>query len=84
LLTLDFGSPNSFPIKDLTPLKEMPLEGLGIAGCPAISDLKPLKGMPLKTLLINSDDKIKDLMPLQGMPLETLWMDWCKAVRAWK
>jgi serine/threonine protein kinase len=56
------------PVRDLNPLRGLPIERLGIDRTTA-TDLSPLQGMPLVALTaINS--KITDLEPLKGMPLK--------------
>jgi Leucine-rich repeat (LRR) protein len=54
-------------VRDLTPLKEMPLTELIIPGT-QVQDLSPLKGMPLTSLGI-SGTQVRDLSPLAGMKL---------------
>src|SRR5262249_45202838 len=56
-------------VKDLTPLKGMPLAELGMNGCRTVRDLAPLRGMPLTSLYLESCDQVKDLTPLEGMKL---------------
>jgi len=57
-------------VKDLSPLKGLPLESLAIQGFP-VKDLSPLEGMPLK-LLSMKRTRVDDLTPLKGMPLKVL------------
>jgi len=64
-LDLDFTN-----VKDLTPLKGMPLKELYL-DFTKVKDLSPLKGVPLEVLWL-SCTKVTDLTPLDGMPLERL------------
>jgi len=65
-------------VTDLTPLKGMPLEELGInfygdlyfPSC-NVSDLSPLRGMKLKKLRLEKT-KVTSIAALEGMPLEEL------------
>jgi serine/threonine protein kinase len=59
-------------IRDLSPLRGMPLSALDLIECVKIEDLTPLKGMPLKSLNLYRCSGIKDLTPLKGMPLTDL------------
>jgi hypothetical protein len=62
---------NHNPIRDLEPLREMPLEYLTIwqwAG----TDLSPLKGMSTLRHLNCGSSTLVDLSPLKGLPLEYL------------
>jgi serine/threonine protein kinase len=61
------------PVRDLAPLRGMPLNWLGLALCPNVSDLQPLRGMPLNNLTLVRNS-VADLSPLAGMPLEFLWI----------
>jgi len=58
-------------IRDLTPLKDMPLDTLNLHRADQVEDLTPLKGMPLTNLSLDAG-KIKDLKPLRGLPLVRL------------
>src|SRR5262249_31113455 len=58
-------------VKDLTPLKNMPLTTLSLFGCP-IQDLTPLKGLPLTRLNLVNCHQLRDLTPLEGMNLTEL------------
>jgi hypothetical protein len=55
-------------VRDLTPLKDIPLTSLILKNCGEVRDLTPLKGMRLTTLRLEGCG-IRDLTPLQGMPL---------------
>ncbi len=59
-------------IKDLGPLKGMPLRDLDIRGTPIV-ELDPLRGMPLERLVI-SDTGVRDIAPLRGMAIKDLEM----------
>jgi Leucine-rich repeat (LRR) protein len=61
------------PLDDLTPLREMKLTWLNIAGT-RVRDLAPLKDMPL-TYLACHDTQVQSLVPLQGKPLTYLTCD---------
>ncbi len=58
------------PIRDLTPLKGVPLQTLGIEDTP-VEDLTPLRGMRLERLYVNNT-KVRDISALSGMPLKLL------------
>ena len=58
-------------LRDLQPLKHLPLTSLTLSNCPQVRDLEPLKGMPLKTLTIDLTG-VTDLKPLQAMRLEDI------------
>ncbi len=57
-------------LKDLSPLKGLPLRGLRCISAP-ISDLSPLRGMPLSEINVERTF-VSDLSPLEGMPLRNL------------
>jgi Leucine-rich repeat (LRR) protein len=57
-------------VSDLSPLKGMKLDTLGLSGTP-VSNLSPLEGMPLSRLCLDYA-RVSDLSPLQGMPLNRL------------
>lgn len=59
---------NNARLRDLSPLKGMPLQILHTDGC-AIADFSPLAGMPLTNLWAWSWTG-SDLSPLKGMPLK--------------
>jgi hypothetical protein len=75
-------------VRDLSPLKGMPLKSLNLNGT-AVAELSPLKGMPLTTLGLgkvyghaqNPCRNISDLSPLQGMQLEELTLFKCEKLR---
>ncbi|MBN4074108.1 protein kinase, partial [bacterium AH-315-E10] len=58
------------PIKDISPLKGLPLTALTLNST-NVTDLSPLKGMPLTTLNLYHT-QVSDLKPLKGMPLTNL------------
>ena len=62
------------PIRDLTPLRGLPLTSLDLTGCTNISDLKPLQGLPLRDLRLENCS-VSDLSPITGMPLISLWLN---------
>lgn len=57
-------------VRDLTPLKGMPLTDLNVDRT-KVQDLDPLRGASLERLSI-AETAVKDLNPLRGMPLHTL------------
>ena len=59
-------------VRDLTPLKGMPLTWLSLFGCEQVRDLTPLKGMPLTVLSLYRCVQVRDLTPIQGMKLTSL------------
>ncbi|MDP7011624.1 MAG: leucine-rich repeat domain-containing protein, partial [Verrucomicrobiota bacterium] len=63
---------SSTKVKDLTPLKGMPLESLHLDRTP-ITNLNALKGMPLRRLRLDGCTQLTDLSPLAHCPnLEVL------------
>ena len=58
-------------IKDLGPLKGLPLTALNISNC-KVTDLRPLEGMPLKFLNASANENLSDLSPLSNCPIEDL------------
>jgi len=58
-------------VRDLTPLKGMPLKHLDLFGN-LTTDLTVVKGMPLTSLDIAYCSELHDLSELEGMNLETL------------
>ncbi|WP_425619101.1 protein kinase [Anatilimnocola sp. NA78] len=59
-------------LTDLSPLRGLPLETLGIRGW-AGADLRPLQGMPLKVLNCSGQGQALDLAQLSGLPLVSLY-----------
>lgn len=57
-------------VKNLTPLKGLPIEELNLIGCRA-NDLTPLAGMPLKMLWLTGLP-VEDISPLASTPLVSL------------
>ena len=72
-LVLEFSAAG---IKDLSPIRGMPISTLHCAGN-NIESLEPLKGMPLVTLRCGGNP-IKSLEPLRGAGLQTLLCDGCR------
>ena len=68
-------------VKDLTPLKGMPLTWLSLTNCQQVRDLEPLKGMPLTGLHLAVCVQVRELEPLKGMPLTWLELQNCPQVR---
>ena len=56
-------------IRDLTPLKDMPLTRLDLKDCRRVTDLMPLKGMKLTSLGVQNCGEISDFSALKGMPV---------------
>jgi len=79
-LTLEFWSCGS-QVRDLSPLRGMPLDALFLNACGQVRDLTPLKGMPLTFLDLGSCTEVRDLAQLQGMPLTQLSLWQCDKVR---
>ncbi len=59
-------------VRDLEPLRGMPLARLGAAGNPGLADLTPLQKLPLTWLQLDGDVLVEDLTPLRGRPLTSL------------
>ena len=57
-------------ISDLSPLKGMPIERIGLNET-QVTDLSPLKGMPIRIIYLNGT-QITDLSPLKGMPINNI------------
>jgi serine/threonine protein kinase len=55
-------------VKDLIPLRGLPLTSLSLINCVEVRDLTPLEGMKLTSLDL-SNCKVRDLTPLKGVPL---------------
>jgi hypothetical protein len=70
------GFPRSLGIKDLAPLKGMPLEFLDCSHT-AVADLSPLQGMKLRELRCDQT-LVSDLAPLKGMPLKRLMVPYTR------
>jgi Leucine-rich repeat (LRR) protein len=60
-------------VRDLQPLRGLPLTSLGVAYCP-IKNLEPLAGMRLTSLDLYNCRQLADLTPLAGAPLTSLEM----------
>ena len=71
LKALSVVDPSSGYVRDLTPLKGLPLTGLAFYKCSGVTDLGPIKGMPLEWLSIYKTS-VSDLSPLRGMGLRSL------------
>ena len=67
-------------VRDLTPLRGIPLTSLTLASQAQIRDLMPLKDMPLTSLNLANCTQIRDLEPLKGMPLTSLDLNFCALV----
>ena len=59
-------------VSDLTPLADMPLTDLNLAGNVGVVDLTPLKALPLTQLRLEGNLRVTDLTPLKGRPLTAL------------
>jgi serine/threonine protein kinase len=58
-------------LKDLTPLRGLPIENLTLQNC-KITDLSLLRQLPLRQLNIEKNSGVKDISALKGMKLEVL------------
>ncbi len=67
-------------VKDLSPLKELPLTALALEHCPLVKDLTPLKGMKLTKLSLVGCEQVQDFSPLKGMPLASLNLHLCTQI----
>src|SRR5207244_2666123 len=63
---------NYTQVRDLTPLKSMPLTGLYLRGCGQLENLTLLRNLPLSGLDLSRCEKVKDLAPLRGLPVTIL------------
>ena len=70
LQKLDLSGCNQ--IRDLKPLRGLPLVSLNLAYCGKLQDVAPLEGMPLTSLNLFGCGQLRDLAPLAGMPLTSL------------
>jgi tetratricopeptide (TPR) repeat protein len=64
-------------VKDLSPIKDIPLTSLSVSSCDQLLDLTPLKGMPLTTLDLTYCMQVRDLSPLHKLPLTSLDLGHC-------
>ena len=58
-------------VRDLEPIRDMPLQRLFLAGCEELVDIRPLQGMPLMDLDL-SGTGVTDLGALRGLKLKYL------------
>jgi serine/threonine protein kinase len=58
---------------DLSPLADLKLSYLSLAGSQAVRNLSPLKDVPLRRLLLTGCQAVTDLTPLQNMQLTHLF-----------
>jgi serine/threonine protein kinase/Tfp pilus assembly protein PilF len=56
------------PIRDLSPLRGMPLTTLSLIGCTNVTEITALQGMSLRGLDLGTCP-VSDISPLKGMPL---------------
>ncbi len=63
---------NGADVKDLAPLKGMPINRLNLSNCVNLQNLEPLRGMPLTSLNLVNCTSVKDLSPLADLPLTHL------------
>ena len=56
-------------VRDLTPLRGMPLELLSLMNCEQLTTLEPLRGMSLDYLSIQSCDNLTDREALTDMAI---------------
>ena len=73
-LTLTYQAKN---VTDLSPLRGIPFNVLGLSQCTAVKDLAPLQGMPLTELQGYGLTEIRDVLPLRGMALTRLNLGYC-------
>jgi Leucine-rich repeat (LRR) protein len=59
-------------VKDLKPLRGLPLVSLNLAYCNQLDTVAPLSEMPLTSLNLFSCSRLRDLTPLADMPLTSL------------
>jgi serine/threonine protein kinase len=59
-------------VRDLAPLRGLPLRRLYLNNCVYLKDLSGLGGIKLQTLELNGCSRVEDLGPLTGMPLRSL------------
>jgi Leucine-rich repeat (LRR) protein len=69
LKTLDLSVCNQ--VKDVKPLRGLPLTSLNLSNCNKVQDVTPLEGMPLASLDLGGT-QVADLSPLRRMKLTTL------------
>jgi hypothetical protein len=75
-MKLTFLACNDTPVKDLSPLKDMPLKRLLIHGT-GVADLKPLQGMPLEDICLTPKNIARGLDILRDMKsLKTIGTSW--------
>jgi serine/threonine protein kinase len=73
--TFHFGTLTPFKgLKDLEPLRGIPLSSVEIYACEQLLDLGPLEGMPLTKLGLRACKGFTSLKPLRGMRLTWLHM----------
>jgi hypothetical protein len=80
LANLDLDLKYCDQVRDLSPLKGIPLTSLDLYDCRGVQDLSPLHGMPLTVLGLHGC-AVQDLSPLKGMPLTSLDLSYCTRVR---
>jgi serine/threonine protein kinase len=61
------------PVRALTRLRTLEIEGPNQSAPGILAGLSPLRGMQLTALSINNN-RVTDLSPLRGMPLRSLWL----------
>ena len=68
-------------VRDLEPLRGLPLESLDIEGCDRLTgDLSALTGMPLRTLKLAGCKRLENLRGVGDAPLETVTLAGCAAL----
>jgi serine/threonine protein kinase len=78
---LDLDLTNCNQVRDLAPLRGIPLARLHIGDCKYVRDLAPLRGMPLVWLSMFHCDLVADLSPLRDMRLTSLNIDGCSRIK---
>ena len=79
-MSLHLGATGS-QVRDLSPLRNMPLDSLFLNDCTEVRDLTPLQTMKLTELDLGGCAEFQDLAPLRGMKLAKLSLWNCDRVR---
>ena len=79
-MSLHLGGTGS-QVRDLSPLRNMPLDSLFLNDCTELRDLRPLQTMKLTELDLGGCAQCQDLTPLRGMKLAKLSLWNCDQVR---
>ncbi len=57
-------------LKNIQPLKNLPINDLNLSYCPEIENIDSLKGMPITKLYLSQNNKINDYSVINEMPLK--------------